>query len=154
MARWKQRMADVLARRSGVVPDWLQQGAAGRAWFRASWLTRAGVAPADAARPIVVLLGWLDRHGLLTGVGQAALRAAQSGEVAGLALTRPMLSASGAAFLDAAWAGWWDPHGHALTRGSGAEAGALAALEDRWRRHGGAAQDAAPGAVPEPGRMN
>jgi len=125
-AKWKQRLGVPSA------PEW----ARGFAWYRVEYMTRAGTPLVDAARPIIVLLTWLDARELLAPNGQAALAAARSGEYAGLAVARPMLVQEAAEFMDSAWAGWWDPYGADLIDKPDTEGDAVSALDLLWRRLG------------------
>ena len=136
MGSWKKRVADLRARNPDAVPGWLRGTPPGPAWYRASWQTDAGVAPANAARPAIVVLSWLDGRRLLTPAGVAALAAARAGDLARLALTPDLVVPEAAAFLSRCWEGWWESAGINLAIGPDCEPSAVAALDDLWQQFG------------------
>jgi hypothetical protein len=133
--RAQQRIAEIRARNPGALPAWLGRSQE-KAWDRVSWQTDGGVKAEDAARPALLMLGWLARRGLLTSAGITALRAGESGTVAELALTPSLVLPKAAAFLDRYWESWWETCGINLAISADLTDRALAEIEEYWRQFG------------------
>lgn len=136
MPKWAKRLQEIRDRNPAALPPSLRGGPPEAAWYRVAWQTDEGVSPEDAARPVVLMLGWLARRGLLTREGVATFKATASGDVASVALTRAMVVPKGAAFLDAQWEQWWDTNGINLTISPNGAEQALAAIDTCWQSFG------------------
>jgi hypothetical protein len=133
--RAQQRIAEIRARNPAALPAWLGRSQE-KAWDRVSWQTDGGVKAEDAARPSLLMLGWLAKRGLLTSAGITALRAGESGSVAELALTSSLVLPKAAAFLDRYWESWWEAYGINLAISADMNAVALAGIDEYWRLFG------------------
>ena len=136
--RAQERIAEIRKRNPSALPAWLNAGPRDPAWYRASWQTDGGIAAEDAARPAVLVLKWLARHGLLTTHGADAVRAS-AGNPAGVELARRMVTPKGAAFLDRAWEQWWSTAGINVAMGPENDLSAVEALDQLWADFGRAA---------------
>lgn len=136
MPKWVKRLREVQEQNPDALPNWLRRSSQEKVWYRVSWQTDGGISAEDAARPVIMMLNWLARHGLLTGHGMAALKSAQSGEVSSLILAPTMVEPKAAAFLDAYWENWWESNGINLSMSSACADSALAAIEECWAAYG------------------
>lgn len=136
MPKWLKRVREIAARNPDALPKWMRHASAEKTWYRVSWQTEAGVGAEDAARPVVMMLDWLCRRGLLTRAGMATLKSAQGGALGSLVLASSMVAPKGAAFLDAYWDSWWESHGINLSIGAECSDAALAAIEQCWAAFG------------------
>ena len=134
----QDRIAEIRKRNPSALPAWLGARQRDPGWYRASWQIDGGIAPEDAARPAVLVLKWLARHGLLTTQGAQAVRASGS-KPADVELTRLMVTPRGAAFLDRAWEQWWSTAGINVAMGPENEPSAAEALDRLWHDFGRAA---------------
>jgi hypothetical protein len=136
MGNWKKRLREIRDRNPNALPSWSHSDPHEEAWYRVSWQTENGVPAEDAARPAILLLGWLAGRSLLTQNGLATLCDARIGDVASLALTRSMVSPKGGAFLDQQWETWWETHGINLVISANCSETALTGIEECWRSFG------------------
>lgn len=136
MPKWVKRLREIAAHNPDALPTWLRQSAAEKAWYRVSWQTDGGVSAEDGARPVIMMLDWLARRGLLTQRGMTALNAARSGEASGLVLVPSMVEPKAAAFLDAYWDKWWESNGINLSISPECAPTAFAAIEQYWADFG------------------
>ena len=112
---WAKRLQGIAVSDPSKLPPFLRQGLkpGEPAWARATWQTQGqgDVSPESAARPILAMLGWLGRKGLLTDAGEVALRS--QGEITpkSVALTRPLVTDEAAGFLDRHFDEWFNRAG-------------------------------------------
>jgi hypothetical protein len=136
MPKWVKRLGELAGRNPDALPSWLRRPSHDKVWYRVSWQSESGITAEGVARPVIMMLDWLARRGLLTRQGQAALQSAQGGEVGFLILASSMVQPKGAAFLDAYWEKWWKSDGINLTISSTSAHGAQAAIEECWAAFG------------------
>jgi hypothetical protein len=140
MPKWVKRLREIDARNPDALPEWLRRPSHEKVWYRVSWQTDGGISPEDAARPVIMMLDWLARRGLLTRQGKTALKSAQGGEVGFLMLAPSMVEPKAVAFLDAYWDKWWESKGINLTISSACADAAAASIEECWTAFGTAGQ--------------
>ena len=132
MANWKQRLRDIARNKPDAVPEWLKQPTS-RAWYRVTWQTDGGVDSANARRPLIVVLKWLNTKSLLTQNGIATLKFILSNTDVDESLTTSMVNQSAAQFLDQYWDSWWNSVGINLCIDLAIdEVSATAELDRRW----------------------
>ena len=111
---WRKRVQEIADRDPSKLHPIIQaargQGAHDIAWDRVSWqLEGEGEISADAAaRPIFVMLDWLNAKRLLTAEGKAALRTRGKATPTRLALTRQMARPPADVFLDQYYQQWYE----------------------------------------------
>ena len=132
MANWKQRVRSIQQSNPSALPDWLRKPSSSDAWYRVEWQTENGVAIDLARRPLLTILGWLNRRSLLTENGLGTLRFLFDGRAVDESLTRSMVSATAAAFLDEHWNAWWSTIGILLCIDMDDDSAAVMDLDKRW----------------------
>ena len=134
---WKQRVREIAAHNPKALhpilqPNWPAAMPGETVWDRAEWQTKGqgDVTPSEAARPILLVLNWLQRRKLLTGRGTAML----SAPTESVSLTSSLVVSSAAKFLEAHYEHWMATHGLNLIMDASASQGAVGELEELWAR--------------------
>ncbi len=109
----------------------MANGSANEAWDRASWHSGTELA-AGAVRPIIAVMGWLNRRSLLTGLGKSVLKSHDRIEPARIALTRDHVKPAAWPFLNAHYSEWFDNFGINLAIDPELAVGDLSELDDLW----------------------
>ena len=134
MGNWKSRLREIAARNPSVLPTWMHGTSVNDSWYRTSWHTEFGTSFDDAARPLLLMLNWLARRGLLTRQGQTVLQTV--GSTSELSLSPSLVEPKGAEFLSLHWNPWWELHGINLVMDAGYAETAQSGIEERWRQFG------------------
>ena len=88
----------------------------------------------DAARPILIVLRWLDEHDLLNSVGKRMLKLLSDKCDWNAWLTSTMVLPFGKEFLDSCYETWWSLNGPNLMMGTPPDR-AIDDLDDAWKTH-------------------
>jgi len=132
VANWKQRLRDIAQNKRGAIPEWLKQPTS-RAWYRVAWQTDAGVDRANARRPLIIVLTWLNEKSLLTQNGIETLRFILANKHVDESLTASMVNQTATEFLDQCWDSWWNSVGINLCIDLAFDdASATAELDHQW----------------------
>src|SRR5262245_13511498 len=134
---WKQRVREIAARNPKALHPILQQNRPATApgeivWDRAEWQTKGqgNVQPDEAARPIFLVLRWLQRRQLLTERGVAML----SAPAESVSLTSTLVLPSAARFLSSHYGDWMETAGFNLIMEASHSQSAEEALEKLWQQ--------------------
>ena len=130
---WKKRVREIAERNPSALHPIIRGARAktgDKAWDRVEWQTvgDGNVQAEDAARPIRLVLNWLQRHRLLTPQGNAMLSASAES----LALTSSLVVPTAAQFLDTHYEHWHGRHGINLIIDHSMSPTAEEALESLW----------------------
>ena len=109
--KWHDRAREIAARNPGALPPFMRTQVRELAWDRVNWQAslQPEVSVVALARPILLVLEWLDGRGLLAPAGKAALLAGRQGEaLATLSLEPSMVLPRARSFLDRHYAQWHD----------------------------------------------
>lgn len=132
MANWKQRLRDIAQNKPDALPTWLNQRS-NRAWYRVIWQTEAGVDRANARRPLILVLKWLNEKSLLTQNGIGTLNFILANKDVDESLTTSMVNQTATKFLNQYWDSWWNSVGINLCIDLAVdEASAGAELDHQW----------------------
>ena len=134
---WKKRVLAIAERNHAALPPWIRAArpsGSGKVWDSVAWQTKAdrNVGADEAARPIRLVLSWLNRRDLLTAQGKRLVGAPNEQ----LALTSALLVPKAAQFLDTHYQRWHDRHGINLIMNASGAASAEEALERLWLQDG------------------
>ncbi|MEZ6094631.1 MAG: hypothetical protein R3C03_10405 [Pirellulaceae bacterium] len=135
---WKKRAREIAARNPGNLHPMLRQSianASDRVYDRAQWhRDTPDVTANDAARPILVVLRWLDENDLLNSVGKRALKLLSDKCDWNAWLTSTMVLPRGKEFLDSCFEAWWSLNGPNLIMGTQPDR-AIDDLDDAWNSY-------------------
>lgn len=135
---WKKRVREIGARDPAKLHPVLRQSNANsrdKIYDRAEWHRNTPDLTADdAARPILVVLRWLDEHDLLNSVGKRMLKLLSDKCEWNAWLTSTMVLPRGKEFLDSCYESWWSLNGPNLMMGTPPDR-AIDDLDDAWNTH-------------------
>ena len=134
---WKKRVREIAERNPAALPPWLRAArpsGSSKIWDSVEWQTKGdgNVKAEDAARPIRLVLSWLNRRNLLTAQGKRLV----SAPAEQLALTSALLLPKAGEFLDAHYQRWHNEHGINLIMDASGASSAEEALEHLWLQGG------------------
>ena len=107
---WKNRVREIALRNPQALPTWMRS-AEDKAWDRVAWHKNdtSGSLALCPERPILTMMRWLAKRGLLTTRGIASLRRFESAPLQA-ELTRLHVTPKGALFLDFCYEHWYQEH--------------------------------------------